>query len=404
MQGGWTGLFAIEKEKNAFETLKTNLMDGAAERFEWPPWLPREPHDIGHFVALYEPRLLALRGKVDLIVGGPPCQGFSSAGLRDPQDPRNQLFKKYLEMVRLVRPRLLLLENVRGFSVEFGKNKTAGPTRGRPPESFSDLLLRRLRRLGYRVSSELLNAADFGVPQKRVRFFVIGIHKNALSDGVLKPFTLVPSLKGAFLKSLGIASGSPISVADAISDVRADRAAGLIECPDSPGFEQIKYRKPTTHYQRQMHGSMNGTAPNSLRLAKHKQATMGRFSRLLNHARRGVTLTPAERTKFGVKKQPLVVLDGSLPSHTLTTLPDDYVHYAEPRILTVREYARIQSFPDWYKFQGVYTTGGDRRRTTCPRYSQVGNAVPPRLARFLGTLLRQVEESLADRGVRREDA
>ena len=96
----------------------------------------------------------------------------------------------------------------------------------------------------------------------------------------------------------------------------------------------------------------------------------------------------SERERFGVKKQHLVVLNADNPSHTLTTLPDDYLHYAEPRILTVREYARLQSFPDWFSFHGKYTTGGHLRTKQCPRYTQVGNAVPPRLARFLGTLIR----------------
>ena len=81
----------------------------------------------------------------------------------------------------------------------------------------------------------------------------------------------------------------------------------------------------------------------------------------------------------------IVVLDSRSPSHTLTTLPDDFVHYAEPRVLTVRDYARLQSFPDWFSFHGVYTTGENVH--TCPQNTQVGNAVPPRVARFLGKLV-----------------
>ena len=69
---------------------------------------------------------------------------------------------------------------------------------------------------------------------------------------------------------------------------------------------------------------------------------------------------------------------------TITTLPDDVLHYCEPRILTVRECARIQSFPDWFRFEGKYTTGGKERVKECPRYTQVGNAVPPLLAKAIG--------------------
>lgn len=72
------------------------------------------------------------------------------------------------------------------------------------------------------------------------------------------------------------------------------------------------------------------------------------------------------------------------PAPTLTTLPDDILHYSDPRILTVRECARLQSFPDWFTFHGKYTTGGELRKVECPRYTQVGNAVPPLLARAVG--------------------
>ena len=75
------------------------------------------------------------------------------------------------------------------------------------------------------------------------------------------------------------------------------------------------------------------------------------------------------------------------PAPTLTTLPDDVIHYSDPRILTVREYARIQSFPDWFRFLGKYTTGGKSRRHECPRYTQVGNAVPPLLGEAIGSVL-----------------
>lgn len=98
--------------------------------------------------------------------------------------------------------------------------------------------------------------------------------------------------------------------------------------------------------------------------------------------------------RFGLKKHCVVPLDADRPSHTLTTLPDDFLHYSEPRILTVREYARLQSFPDWYEFRGKYATGGDQRLSECPRYTQAGNAVPPFLAEFVGLLLMDLNRQL----------
>jgi DNA (cytosine-5)-methyltransferase 1 len=87
----------------------------------------------------------------------------------------------------------------------------------------------------------------------------------------------------------------------------------------------------------------------------------------------------------------------------MTTLPDDVLHYGAPRILTVRETARLQSFPDWFKFMGKYTTGGDRRTKECPRYTQVGNAVPPLLARAIGRAMATAL-SEADAGLRAHSA
>jgi DNA (cytosine-5)-methyltransferase 1 len=132
---------------------------------------------------------------------------------------------------------------------------------------------------------------------------------------------------------------------------------------------------------------MNGTAPNSLRLARHTNIVKARFETILNTCRKGVTLSVADRNRLGLKKQCVVPLHPDKPSHTLTTLPDDFLHYSEPRILTVREYARLQSFPDWYEFKGNYTTGGNRRLRECPRYTQAGNAVPPLLGEFLGRMI-----------------
>jgi DNA (cytosine-5)-methyltransferase 1 len=95
-----------------------------------------------------------------------------------------------------------------------------------------------------------------------------------------------------------------------------------------------------------------------------------------------------------MKKHSFVILHPRQPSHTLTTLPDDILHYSENRILTVREFARLQSFPDWFAFQGNYTTGGKRRTHECPRYTQVGNAVAPFLAEVLGMALAELKNIL----------
>ena len=133
-------------------------------------------------------------------------------------------------------------------------------------------------------------------------------------------------------------------------------------------------------------------------MPNHKEETVARFKKIKSLCKPGVNIQKHILESLGTKKYGLVLLDANKPSHTLTTLPDDFLHYIEPRILTVREYARLQSFPDWFELKGNYTTGGKRRVLECPRYTQVANAVPPLMAKVLGlvlkALLRETRESL----------
>ena len=223
---------------------------------------------------------------------------------------------------------------------------------------------------------------------------MIAIQKEIVPrEKEFSPFRDLDHIRTKFLRTKGFATRKPISVKQAISDLEK-RGKRLIECVDSPGFKQIAYTSPRTKYQRLLHGSMNGTAPNSLRMANHGTEIRKRFADILKTCRRGVQLSKEDRARLGLKKHCTVPLDPSKPSHTLTTLPDDILHYSEPRILSVREYARLQSFPDWYAFKGKYTTGGERRVRECPRYTQVGNAVPPFLAECLGRLIKALATDL----------
>ena len=104
----------------------------------------------------------------------------------------------------------------------------------------------------------------------------------------------------------------------------------------------------------------------------------------------GIRITPKDNMLEGLKRRGVTLLDPDSTSPTVTSHPDDFVHYCEPRILTVREMARLQSFPDWYEFKGKYTSGGKRRKMEVPRYTQVGNAVPPLFAEQIGIALMEV--------------
>lgn len=126
-KAGWTGLFAIEKCTDAFATLKYNLID-KEQHFNWPTWLPQTNMDINDVLSKYEQELTSLRGTVDLVAGGPPCQGFSMAGRRNESDVRNKLINSYIKFIKLVQPQILLFENVKGFTMPFLKKKSKGIT------------------------------------------------------------------------------------------------------------------------------------------------------------------------------------------------------------------------------------------------------------------------------------
>lgn len=380
---GWQGLFAVEKDPIAFSTFKHNLIDGKHRHFDWPEWLPKKATTIQTILKNHKEQLSNLKGKVDLIAGGPPCQGFSLAGKRNPNDPRNELSNQYLKIVALVNPKYILLENVRGFNSTFSEAKGK---KSKVPQSM--IVKAKLEKLGYKVFTDYVNSQDYGVPQKRQRFLMIGIREDVLNDGI-SPFELLNKLTPLFLKSKGL-SETPVSVKEAIGDFETKRKKLIYHSGSQEnGFKQLDYTPPKTlnRYQKIMRKGLNGSKPNSLRMARHKATTIEKFELMHEICSPGVALNDAAREKVGTRKQAITVLNEKLPSKTLTTLPDDIIHYSEPRILTVRESARIQSFPDDFDFIGKYTTGGMRRTKECPRYTQVGNAVPPLLGEVLGRLI-----------------
>ena len=134
---GLTGLFAIERNKDAFETLKYNLIE-KKKHFDWPEWLDVKGWDINELLDKHSNNLLLLKGKVDLVVGGPPCQGFSMAGKREKEDTRNQLMHAYIKVIELINPRMLFFENVQGFTVDFKSNDKV--------TNYSLILIQKLKR------------------------------------------------------------------------------------------------------------------------------------------------------------------------------------------------------------------------------------------------------------------
>lgn len=384
---GWKGLFAVEKDPMAFGTFKHNLIDSADSHFDWPSFLPVKETTIQEILENYKSDLVKLRGKVDLIAGGPPCQGFSLAGQRNEKDPRNKLSEEYIKMVELVSPKFLLFENVRGFASSF---KSLNGEKSKQP--YALIVKKMLENLGYVIFQDFVCSADFGVPQKRTRFIMIGIKKECLNNYEFNPFETLYSLRENFLTEKGL-TNSKVTVKQAIDDLLISR--NEIEHhsgSEHAGFKKIKYKSKSRNngYLKLMRKGMGKREPNSLRIARHRPETVEKFKLIQKICKPGVTLSNEMRAQIGTKKQAITVLNPKEPSKTLTTLPDDLLHYSEPRILTVREMARIQSFPDNFEILGKYTTGGNRRTQECPRYTQVGNAVPPLVGEVIGLMLKGI--------------
>ena len=253
-------------------------------------------------------------------------------------------------------------------------------------QTYSETVRRTLRQIGYDTWDEVVIASDWGVPQRRPRYICIAAQKGTLPR--VQPFDQLRTERRGFLMARGLWPG-PTKARDALSDLAlAGRPA--VKDPEwgGQGFLAVERRGDgaPTPYQHLMRLGSTGQ-PADRRIARHSTSTVARLERILDTCERGVSLRPADRARLGIGKRSTTPLDGDAPSPTVTTLPDDLIHYCDPRTMSVREHARLQSFPDWFSFRGPYTSGGMRRRIACPRYTQVGNAVPPLLAEAIGETL-----------------
>lgn len=379
---GWKGLFAVEKSPDAFKTLKHNLID-KVQHFNWPDWLKKNGDptelDIIQVIKKHKKELISLRGTVDMVTGGPPCQGFSSNGKRNEDDNRNKLIDQYLKFIDLVQPKFLFFENVRGFTMDFVKNKSKG-------KKYSNYVISKLEDK-YDVCGQMIDFSEYGIPQKRNRFILVGINKEIAKNNKIEAkffFEKIRNERNAFLinKNLDI----NINLEEAISDLLMQNGTSV--SPDSKNFKAGKLSKPKSNYQKYLRfGLKTNSIADSHRFVNHRKDIVERFKSFLQNEKKNITISNVTKLSLGLKKRTQIPLLGTLPAPTITTLPDDYIHYCEPRILTVREYARIQSFPDTYEFKGKYTTGGKRRIQEVPRYTQIGNAIPPLFGEQSGLVL-----------------
>lgn len=378
LSAGWTGLFAIEKNADAFSTLKHNLIDGK-EHFLWPEWLPIQACDINELLKKHSDDLRTLQGKVALVAGGPPCQGFSLAGKRDKNDQRNKLVKSYVKFIRLVLPDAIIFENVYGFTVNFKDKKGT--------KQYSSYVERALKRSGYKTVHQIVDMSEYGIPQNRKRFILVAMKE----DSPKKVFEVMNKNKESFFNAKGITCST--SVYEAIGDL--EKRHGTRPSPDTKGFQSGLYGPIQSGYQRLMRKGIESETDvvDSHRFVNHRKNIIDLHNDLLAHAPIGKRIVPEDNIVPNLKRRGVTVLDQTAQAPTITSIPDELLHYIEPRILTVREHARIQSFPDWFEFKGRYTSGGKRRRQEVPRYTQVGNAVPPLFAEQIGIAIWEVLSS-----------
>lgn len=352
--------------------------------------------------------------EIDLMIGGPSCQGFSRAGRRDKSDPRNMLFGEYVRVINEVRPKYIVLENVEGFvDMQFLGYK--GITGIEYPDGSvtPDILRSELNEIGYRtLQPKILNAADYGVPQRRNRIIFMGYR-----DGLTPPEYPEPILT----------PDQHLSLLDAIGDLIVDeKVRGKI----SPNLTQyqidsIKGRTPTisgTPIKSKAHMNMElpkqtavvgerfglfqeGESGASLRKRvleegidiSGKPALVALCTKELGFTEDEVIslfkegkATEEQIDVLLTKKNIRQRWKSDQPSATVVTIADDYISPWEDRTFSVREMARCQSFDDSFEFLGKRTTGGLRRRVEIPQYTQVGNAVPPLLAKAIALEILKV--------------
>lgn len=324
-----------------------------------------------------------LAGDIDVIVGGPPCQGFSLIGRRVLDDPRNRLVFRFFEIIRDLRPRYFVMENVPGMA--------SGTHSGIVVE-----LLEKFRSVGYTVPQpQLLQAAEFGVPQDRRRLFVVGFREDQ-SPITYPQRTTVPAGhlfgadKDAGVVPLFCEQHLPLgpTVWDAIGDLPdLDSFVELWEsdCVRLPKSVVRKCEQRASSYARAMRGAdidpSDFSYPrvwdryllsSSLR-TKHNEVSMLRF-RQTSHGETEVVSRFAKLSPDGLSN---TLRAGSGSEKGAYTSPRP-IHPYHDRVISVREAARLHSFPDWFRFH----------RTKWHGFRQVGNSVPPLLARALGEAIR----------------
>ena len=337
---GYEIIWAIDNEKNAVETYVANIGNHIVCK------------DINNISVSTLP-------SCDVVIGGPPCQSFSLAGNRKADDSRGKLVWKYLEIIEHLKPKAFLFENVTGLlSAKNSKDEKVFP-----------LLSKAFENLGYELNAKIINAVDYGVPQRRKRVFIVGLKGG-------KAFHFPKPTHGELSES----GKKAVSVTDALDDLPC--AIGI-----ENGFAPYS-KSATTEYQNEMRYGSSG-------VTEHFIPTMSSLDKyIIDHVKPGgnyMDIPPdvsSERIRRlqrdGGHTTCYGRLKDDLPSYTINTYFNRpnvgcNIHYKENRLITVREALRLQSFSDKYT---IVSTNRQSRNLI------VGNAVPPKVATILAKSLK----------------
>jgi DNA (cytosine-5)-methyltransferase 1 len=366
LTGQYDIIGAIEYDQWAADTFKFNH--------------PESTVIVGDIQQYSEEFLLeTFKDKPDIILGGPPCQGFSIANRKagDPADPRNSLFKEFVRLGKIFEPKIMIMENVPNLI----------KARTHDKELVIDIIIQELENLGYYVYHTILSATDYGVPQIRKRLVVIA-SKVKLDNPFPEPTHSIESKPDTLFNST--LKQTP-TLWDAISD--------LPQIEAREGAEEMNYETPAKNaFQKYLRGHSDKVY-NHVAM-KHSKRMVERFASMsCGNSISDVPdhLKPFKRNGNGEFSEKLYDQNNrrmhpDRPCHTIAaSFYANFVHPFKNRNFTPREGARIQTFPDWYVFQGKPTVvshkllqreGRDEEKHLC-QYNQIGNAVPPLLAKAI---------------------
>jgi len=308
-------ILGIDYEKSAIETFKENHKNSMAFH--------------GNICDLTNSNLKKMLKDttIDLIVGGPPCQGFSTVGKGDPNDQRNKLFLEYFRIVKLLKPKFIIIENVTGLIAQ--KNTF-----------ILNSIFKKFKSIGYDLDCKVLSADNYQVPSRRRRTIFIGnnqgirnIYPDEIKDKILT---------GEALRKIN----QKLPNHD-LRSARINNKIDLERIKRIPQGKGIRYQKDEDAYfnkKLKLNIDWSKLRENRLRQTKYQR------------------------------------LDRRTVAPTILTHRNCYYHPSQDRYLTIREAARLQSFPDHFKFMGTITS----------QWRQLGNAVPPKLAFHLGASLKKM--------------